>query len=784
MSCRLPHAHGSRAAIVDLHREVTVEEIVTGVDSSFAAAMLASPQDGESLFAWLRRTTGQVHRDDLARVLAAANPFKEGDAALGIAAPDDAARDAARRLIGATRVGEFEHHVLFDTPLFGDALSSLLLASLDPVGMHQDSPDTFDQLRQFLLDGSDSNIARNSQHWSSEVIACVVKLMSNDDLTLVSAKLCRRLPGSEIGAATHLGARLQPNSPTDHRDDIRWQVFCGWSYGVGDVLLGTNPVSSDPDSVLRVERTLQEIIATFGLTDVLPHCVLAHIDVQAEVERRAPGSTALWFQSIAGSDAANQTFDVTVERMVQHAQTRTGPFALYFETGQGADCTNGHGRGVDMVIHESRKYGFARALTHVVGAARLRVPDAKPWEVRRPWVIVNDVAGFIGPEVFRTREQLVRCCLEDLVMGKLHGLTIGLDVCATLHMDISLDDLNWCLEQLIPARPAYLMALPTKVDPMLGYLTTGFQDHVRLRQQFGLRVNPPMQAFFESIGAMDADGGPGPHFGDPVHVYVAYQRRRGDTRSDDEIRSDGRAQLEAVRARGVFIAEGHGERVGDLSPALDQQIRHVYDDAKLAFWATLSDAFVESVPNAIMLETQSASREDYILHPTTGEGLSERSRARVDALREVHGNAMDVQIVVSDGLNALAIVEPDQLSSFLASLRAGLAADGWRVAPETMVVRGGRVRAGYRIGERLFGERAECCALVHVIGERPGTGHHTFSSYVTVAKGAVWGTPGRVDHDITRVISGMARTATVPTAGAEEVRRMLAAARREWQAPR
>ncbi|MCK5835882.1 MAG: ethanolamine ammonia-lyase subunit EutB [Desulfobacula sp.] len=34
---------------------------------------------------------------------------------------------------------------------------------------------------------------------------------------------------------------LQPNSPTDNIDDIMWQVFCGWSYAVGDVVLGTNP---------------------------------------------------------------------------------------------------------------------------------------------------------------------------------------------------------------------------------------------------------------------------------------------------------------------------------------------------------------------------------------------------------------------------------------------------------------------------------------------------------------------------------------------------------------
>ena len=49
----------------------------------------------------------------------------------------------------------------------------------------------------------------------------------------------------EIGAKGYLGARVQPNSPTDDVDDIRWQVFDGWSYAVGDVVLGTNPVSSD-----------------------------------------------------------------------------------------------------------------------------------------------------------------------------------------------------------------------------------------------------------------------------------------------------------------------------------------------------------------------------------------------------------------------------------------------------------------------------------------------------------------------------------------------------------
>ena len=46
-------------------------------------------------------------------------------------------------------------------------------------------------------------------------------------------------------------------------------------------------------------------------------------------------------------------------------------------------------------------------------------------------MIVNDVAGFIGPEVFTAPDQLERACLEDATMAKLHGITMGLDVCAT-----------------------------------------------------------------------------------------------------------------------------------------------------------------------------------------------------------------------------------------------------------------------------------------------------------------------------------------------------------------
>ena len=91
-------------------------------------------------------------------------------------------------------------------------------------------------------------------------------------------------------------------------------------------------------------------------------------------------------------------------------------------------------------------------------------------------------------------------------MGKLHGLTIGLDICSTLHMDVTLDELDWCIDQVMPANPAYLMALPTRNDPMLSYLTTAFSNHLKIREQFKYKVNDAMWAFFQKIDIIDENG--------------------------------------------------------------------------------------------------------------------------------------------------------------------------------------------------------------------------------------------------------------------------------------
>lgn len=703
---------------------------------------------GEDLFAHLDRVHGRFDAPAYRRLLAAASEFKEGDAVQDLAA-DGPTRSLARALLARTRLRDLDAH-----PPLVDDLHALLVADLDPVSAVT-ADWTLAQLKVFVLTADPARVHPLLPGLSSHVLACLIKLLDEAELVAVGARIFNPIPGTDLGAEGRLSARIQPNSPTDNPVDIRWQVLAGWSYGVGDLILGCNPVSSDPRSVAAVEAALHDLLTTFGLEQTLPHCVLAHIDVQAAVEADQPGTTGIWFQSIAGDDATNATFDCPIAKLQRHADTRSGRWGLYFETGQGSEVTNGHGRGVDLVTLEARKYGLARALQRRTAAAQARGGHS-------PWVHVNDVAGFIGPEVLRTPDQLVRCCLEDLVLGKLHGLTMGLDVCATLHMAVSPDDLDRCLDRIAPACPAYLMALPTKHDPMLSYLTTGFHDHVRLRHRFARRPADRMAAFFRDLGVLDEHGDPGPRFGDPRHVYVQYLRRRGDPRPDADLLAEAAEQIASVRARGVPLVEGHGPHPWDLPTADRDEIRRLYEDAKLCLRAGFEPAFVATIPDPVVLHTCSRDRDDFILHPATGERLADPE------LLDTLTADIDVQLVISDGLSALALADPDHLAPYLAAVRPALAEVGLRVAREHLVVHHGRVRAGYAIGQRRLGRLppGHPRVLVHLIGERPGTVHHNYSIYITAADASAWARG--VDHDITRVISGVSDTAKDPTHAARE----------------
>src|SRR5262252_3569482 len=376
-----------------------------------------------------------MQRQELLTTFILANAFKEGDLALG-GTRDDQVRAEARQALAALRVQD-----IMATPCVDDGVSDALRRALNPTLVRDIEPLTMAEVRRILLG---SRGAQWVQHYrdglTSEVMAAVVKIMTNEDLGRVARALYNPLPGQgvTIGAPRHFGSRIQPNSPGDDEDEILLAILEGLTYGCGDVILGVNPASDDVDTIVRLEALLRSVVERLHLPT--RYCVLS--DIVKQTRARARTQVDVGFQSLAGTSQALQGMvGMDVDGLLDLARGFRG---LYFETGQGAEVTNGAAAGVDMVTLEARTYGVARCLRQQTGV----------------WTIVNDVAGFIGPEVFRTTDQLLRTCYEDIVMAKLHGLTMGLDVCATFHMGITpaaLHDVTATIVQ--QAAPAYLMAV-------------------------------------------------------------------------------------------------------------------------------------------------------------------------------------------------------------------------------------------------------------------------------------------------------------------------------------
>ncbi|HAA23183.1 MAG TPA: ethanolamine ammonia-lyase, partial [Cytophagales bacterium] len=168
------------------------------------------------------------------QVIGAANEFKEGDLTQGVAAADAASRDNARTLLSRTKLADLQAH-----PLYRDAQYDLIQDTTQFLPQLTDW--TLGDLKEFVLSQPETEIKQIMPGLSSDIIGCLVKLMSNEELIQVGQTVFNPLPGSKIGSKGYMSARVQPNSPTDNVDDIVWQVFDAWSYGVGDLVLGTNP---------------------------------------------------------------------------------------------------------------------------------------------------------------------------------------------------------------------------------------------------------------------------------------------------------------------------------------------------------------------------------------------------------------------------------------------------------------------------------------------------------------------------------------------------------------
>jgi ethanolamine ammonia-lyase small subunit len=123
--------------------------------------------------------------------------------------------------------------------------------------------------------------------------------------------------------------------------------------------------------------------------------------------------------------------------------------------------------------------------------------------------------------------------------------------------------------------------------------------------------------------------------------------------------------------------------------------------------------------------------------------------------------------VISDGLNANALNQ--NLRAVLPSLRPRLVQSGNIVSDFDVVIDNGRVRTGYHVGLLLDAE-----LIIHLIGERPGTGIDTMSAYLTYGRDqAARSRWGAIDHSSTTAVCGIHPRGKRPEAAVEEIARLV-----------
>lgn len=425
---------------------------------------------------------------DLRELFAKANEEKSGDQLAGIAARSERERVAAKRKLADLTLAEIVRRPLIEPS--EDDVSRLILDTFDQEAFRGIASMTVGEFREFLLDDAttETQLRLLQNAIIPEIAAAVTKLMSNKDLVLAAAKIrnvtrCRNTMG-ERGV---LGIRVQPNHPADDVGGILLAAFEGLLYGCGDAVLGVNPATDSVETVAAILVGLNRLIDAYEIPTQT--CCLAHITTQlAAMNRGAP--VDLLFQSVAGTQAANRSFGITLdmlregrEQVLEHHRQRdvrwVGEHAMYFETGQGSALSAEAHHGIDQVTLEARAYGVARTF--------------------QPF-LVNSVVGFIGPEYLYDERQIIRAGLEDHFMGKLLGLPMGCDVCYTNHAAADQNSADNLMLLLTVAGCNYFMGVPCSDDVMLNYQSTSYHDALAARRLFQLRPAPEFLAWLQKMG--------------------------------------------------------------------------------------------------------------------------------------------------------------------------------------------------------------------------------------------------------------------------------------------
>ena len=430
---------------------------------------------------------GQTYQfKDVKDVLAKASDGRSGDVLAGVYASSAQERVAAKYVLSEFTLADLRNNPV--VPYEEDCVTRVIQDDVNETAYERIRNWSVSELREYILsdDRSDDELNFLGKGLTSEMVAAVAKVCSNADL-IYGAK---RMPvvkkaNTTIGLPGRFAARLQPNDTRDNVDSIVAQIYEGLSYGVGDAVIGINPVTDNVENTKRMLSAVQEIIDKFDIPT--QPCVLAHISTQIEAIRQgAPGG--LIFQSICGSEKGLNEFGVSLELLEEAIDVGrkynrlAGSNFMYFETGQGSALSASANHGADQMTMEARNYGLAR---------------------RYDPFLVNTVVGFIGPEYLYNARQIMRAGLEDHFMGKLTGISMGCDTCYTNHADSDQSSSENLMVLLAAAGCNYIMGMPLGDDIMLNYQTSAFHDTATVRQLMGLRPLPEFERWLEKMGVME-----------------------------------------------------------------------------------------------------------------------------------------------------------------------------------------------------------------------------------------------------------------------------------------
>lgn len=421
--------------------------------------------------------------DSLSEVLAKASPARSGDCLAGIAASSDAERVAAQMALADIPLRHFLDEALI--PYEDDEITRLIVDTHDAAAFAPVAHLTVGGFRDWLLGerADEASLRALAPGLTPEMVAAVSKIMRVQDLILVAQKVrvVTRFRNT-MGLRGRMATRLQPNHPTDDPAGIAASILDGLLYGNGDAMLGVNPASDSLGALVDLLKMLDAIIQRYEIPT--QSCVLTHVTSSiAAIERGAP--VDLVFQSIAGTEAANAGFGITLQVLqegyeagLSQKRGTLGDNLMYFETGQGSALSANAHHGVDQQTCEARAYAVAR--------------HYKPF-------LVNTVVGFIGPEYLYNGKQIIRAGLEDHFCGKLLGVPMGCDICYTNHAEADQDDMDSLLTLLGTAGINFIMGIPGSDDVMLNYQTTSFHDALYIRQVLCLRPAPEFEAWLERM---------------------------------------------------------------------------------------------------------------------------------------------------------------------------------------------------------------------------------------------------------------------------------------------